>query len=161
MSAIGLNLVQRRRARRRVVAAAWTFYRVGRYAAVYSQGAGRFSGIAKHRRSYRGEIPPESDCSASSTWELWDATRRWNLADFVNGAGWREGYTGTMQQHGKRVTGRKLPGDMVFYGDQGGGVAEHVATYVGKGLVISHGGPGVHLLRWDYRPVNEVRRYIR
>ena len=50
---------------------------------------------------------------------------------------------------------------MVFYGDQGGGVAEHVATYIGNGLVISHGGPGVHKLRWNYRPVNEVRRYIR
>jgi cell wall-associated NlpC family hydrolase len=50
----------------------------------------------------------------------------------------------------------------VFYGNQGAGIAEHVAVYVGNGMVISHGSEaGPFLLRWDYRPVNEVRRYLR
>lgn len=161
MSATGLNLARRRRSRRRVVAAAYTcLHHSGEMD--YSQGPDRWSGITLRRRAYKGQVPKRSDCSSSSSWQVWDAIQRyWPLPDFVNGENWEGGYTGTMQDHGRRVTGRKLPGDMVFYGDQGGGVAEHVATYVGKGLVISHGSPGAHLLPWDYRSVNEVRRYIR
>lgn len=160
MSQSGLNVIQRRRARKRLVAAAYTMLRNSSQMQ-YSQGSNRWSGINRHLRSYKGQVPPTSDCSSSSTWAVWDATLRYKPRDFVNGTGWRSGYTGTMQQHGRRVTGRKLPGDLVFYGDQGGGVAEHVAIYVGKGLVVSHGSPGAHLLAWDYRPVNEVRRYLR
>lgn len=160
MSALGLNLAQRQRARKRVVAAAYTMLH-NSSRCVYTQGPNRWSGITLHKRAYKGDFPLQSDCSSSSTWQLWDATRRYSLGDFVNGTSWKAGYTGTMQNHGRQVTGKKLPGDMVFYGNQGGGVAEHVATYVGNGLVISHGGPGSHLLRWDYRSVNEVRRYVR
>lgn len=161
MSATGLNVAQRVRARKRIVAAAYTCLHNSSVMA-YSQRADRWSGIDNHLRSYKGQVPRTSDCSSSSTWMIWDAVQRyWPLPDFVNGEGWKAGYTGTMQDHGRRVTGRKLPGDLVFYGDQGGGVAEHVAVYVGKGLVVSHGSPGAHLLPWDYRSVNEVRRYIR
>lgn len=163
MSVTGLNLTQRIRVRKRIVVAAYTcLHHSARMA--YSQRPDRWVGITKRRRSYKGEVPETSDCSSSSTWEVWDAVQRyWPLPDFVNGENWRGGYTGTMQDHGRRLgkRERKLPGDMVFYGDQGGGVAEHVATYVGRGLVVSHGSPGAHLLQWDYRPVNEVRRYIR
>lgn len=161
MSATGLNVAQRARARRRVAAAALTFYKQAQYTAVYSQGADRFSGIRLRKRAYKDQYPPESDCSSSTTWMHWDGTRRYKLRDYVNGTGWLAGYTGTQQQMGKRVTGHMLPGDLVFYGNQGGGIAEHVAVYIGNGLVISHGGPGVHKLAWDYRPVNEVRRHIR
>lgn len=161
MSATGLNLAQRVRVRRRIKAAAMGFYAAHRSDAIYTQGSARWDGIDHHRRSYRGEYPRASDCSSSTTWMLWDATRRYDCEDFLNGTRWQSGYTGTQQNHGRRVTGRKMIGDLVFYGDQGGGVAEHVAVYVGGGLVISHGGPGVHLLAWDYRPVNEVRRYVR
>lgn len=160
MSASGLNFAQRQRARQRMVAAA---YMCLHHSAEmdYSQGADRWSGIDKHLRSYKGQVPRRSDCSSSSTWQAWDATRRYDLPDIFNGEHWKAGYTGTLQDHGRRVTGRKLPGDLVFYGDQGSGVAEHVATYVGKGYVISHGSPGAHLLPWDYRSVLECRRYFR
>lgn len=161
MSALGLNVFQRRRARKRAVISA----HVGldnAPAIHYTQGPLRWTGIKEHRRAYRGEFPNQADCSAFTTWCLWDATLRYHLSDFVNGQHWQAGYTGTQQQHGARVRGRKLPGDLVFYGDQGAGVAEHVAIYVGGGLVISHGSEaGPFLLRWDYRAVAEVRRYIR
>lgn len=161
MSATGLNLPERIRARNRIVAGAYTMLHHSSEMG-YSQGPDRWAGITKRLRAYKGQVPKTSDCSSSSTWLVWDAVQRyWPLPDFVNGENWAAGYTGTMQDHGKRVTGRKLPGDYVFYGDQGGGVAEHVAVYVGKGLVVSHGSPGAHLLAWDYRPVNETRRYIR
>lgn len=160
MSQTGLNLFQRQRARKRIVAAAYVMLNHSG-ACNYTQGSRRWEGIALHKRAYKGEFPAYSDCSSSSTWQVWDATRRYDLPDIVNGTNWTAGYTGTMQNHGARVTGAKLPGDMVFYGDQGGGIAQHVATYVGNGKVISHGGPGSHLLPWNYRPVNEVRRYIR
>lgn len=161
MSAIGLNFVQRRRARKRVVAAA---YLTLRNAPVvhYTQGAQRWEGIAKHLRAYKGQYPHYADCSAFATWCLWDATLRHKLRDFVNGESWKAGYTGTQIDHGVRVTGTKLTGDLVFYGDQGGGIPEHVAVYVGNGKVISHGSEaGPYLLAWNYRGVNQVRRYIR
>jgi cell wall-associated NlpC family hydrolase len=136
----------------------------------YSQGPDRWSGIEKHLRSYKGQVPHKSDCSSSSSWKGWDSTLSDKPRDFFNGTAWRSGYTGTMQDHGKRVKFRVvmgkpiglLPGDRVFYGDQGGGVAKHVADYVGNGLVVSHGSAGAHLLRWDYRDdFNEARRYYR
>lgn len=156
-----MTINQRRRARKRVVAAAYLGLR-NAPAVHYTQGSRRWDGINLHKRAYKGQFPNYADCSAFATWCLWDATLRWRPRDFVNGEQWKAGYTGTQQNHGKRVTGRKLPGDLVFYGDQGGGVAEHVAVYVGKGLVVSHGSEGgPYLLAWNYRPVNEVRRYIR
>jgi len=161
MSATGLTLPQRVRARRLAVNSMKVLLK-NAPAVHYSQRPDRFSGIAQHKRAYKGQFPATCDCSSSTTWALWDATRKYKLGDFVNGAGWKAGYTGTQQNHGKRVTGRKLPGDLVFYGNQGGGVAEHVAMYVGSGLVISQGSErGPFLLRFDYRPVAEVRRYLR
>ncbi len=69
---------------------------------------------------------------------LWDATRRWHLPDFVNGrvAGWQNGYTGTQVNHGKQVEGRKMVGDLVFYGDQGGGVPRHARVLVEHGVEV-------------------------
>jgi cell wall-associated NlpC family hydrolase len=161
MSASGLNLVQRQRARKRVLVSAYLTLKHAP-SVHYTQGPRRWEGIDKHRRAYRGEYPTYCDCSAFATWCIWDATLRYKPRDFVNNQGWRAGYTGTQQSNGRRVTGRKLPGDLVFYGNQGGGIAQHVAIYVGKGLVISHGSEGgPYLLRWDYRDVSEVRRYIR
>lgn len=161
MSALGLNLYQRRRCRRRAVISMRLALEHAP-AVHYTQGPRRWDGIRLHLRAYRGEYPRYADCSALTTWALWDATRRYGLGDFVNGEAWQGGYTGTQQDHGRPVTGVKLPGDLVFYGDQGGGVAGHVAMYVGSGKVISHGSEaGPFLLAWDYRQVAEVRRYIR
>lgn len=169
MSQSGLTRTQRIRARKRDVACSYVMLKHSAFMD-YTQGPSRWSGIEKHLRSYKGQVPHESDCSSSSTWKVWDATLRWRPKDFVNGTAWRSGYTGTMQNHGAAVKYRVimgkaiglLPGDRIFYGDQGGGVAKHVADYVGNGLVVSHGSAGAHLLAWNYRSdINEVRRYYR
>jgi len=160
-----MNLYQRTRARRLAVKSAYLLLHNAQ-AVHYTQDAvQRWEGIRLHKRAYLGQYPAHSDCSASTTWMLWDATRSLKLPDVVNATNWQSGYTGTQQQHGVRVglnRWRFLRGDLVFYGDQGGGVAEHVAIYVGGGQVISQGSEaGPFLLPWAYRPVNEVRRYLR
>lgn len=124
----------------------------------YSEGPGRWSGIAYHRRAYKGQVPLVSDCSAFATWVLWDATLSHKPHDFVNGQAWKAGYTGTMLEYGVDV-GRTMAnfevGDLVIYDG-------HVAVYVGGGNVVSHGSPGAHLLPWKYRSdVVSVRRYLR
>jgi cell wall-associated NlpC family hydrolase len=52
------------------------------------------------------------------------------------------GYTGTMQTRGEEVSlseSLMLAGDCTFYGDQGGGVAAHVAMYLGSGRLYTFG----------------------
>jgi cell wall-associated NlpC family hydrolase len=130
----------------------------------YSEGADRWSGIAQHKRAYLGEYPPAADCSSSITWALWDSTRAEKLGDFVNGANWNSGFTGTQTQHGSRIHQNELiRADLVFYGNQGGGVPKHVAMYIGNGRVFSHGSSGgPRILKIDYRKdINQFRRYIR
>ncbi len=167
MSATGLNLAQRKRTRNRIKAAAYeALKRKG--SMTYTQNArARWDGIRHGRRAYKHEAPRSADCSALATWCIWDGVLRYLRngtvrTDFVNGQNWLAGYTGTQQDHGRRVTGRKLVGDLVFYGPPGSRVANHVAIYVGNGLVVSFGSQGgPYLLRWDYRHVVETRRYIR
>lgn len=151
---------QRREARRKTVRAAFVALE-NRERIHYTQGPRRWEGINLHKRAYRGEYPRYADCSAFATWCLWDGTLLHKPHDFVNGAQWRAGYTGTQVQHGKRVEmDDLLPGDLVFYG--GGSIPAHVAVYVGKGRVISHGSEaGPYLLPVRYREVNQARRYIR
>jgi cell wall-associated NlpC family hydrolase len=128
----------------------------------YSEGANRWSGIADHRRAYKGQYPAAADCSAFYTWCLWDGTLREHPSDFVNGEQWLEGYTGTMIQHGSRVrSSGLLIGDAVFYGPDA--IPSHVAFYAGDGMVISHGSPGgPRYLHINYRSdFNQARRYIK
>lgn len=128
----------------------------------YSQGPDRWEGIHNHDRAYLGQYPKHGDCSSTATWVLWDATLRHRPADFVNGAGWGSGYTGTMLQHGRSV-GRAPAriGQLVIYGTPGS-TGEHVAVYIGGGFVMSHGGEaGPFKLRWNYRTdVQDVRDYL-
>lgn len=50
------------------------------------------------------------------------------------------GFTGTLFNRGHAVTLAQLqPGDLTFYGDQGGGVPSHTAVYIGGGMVVSNG----------------------
>lgn len=138
---------------------------VRRAAAIhYSQLANRWVGINKKLNGLKGEFPATADCSSFTTWILWVVlVNHFGLhPDIVNGAAWREGYTGTQVDHGVKVNGRKRFGDLVFYGDQGGGVPKHVAMYVGWGMVVSHGSEGApYLCRIDYRDDRaSVRRYI-
>lgn len=125
----------------------------------YTQGPERWQGIDAYRKAWRGQYPTEADCSAFVTWCLWNGLDHFHHIDTVNGLHWQGGYTGTMLNHGKRVT-RPLPGDAIIYGSAWPG--EHTALYSGGGLVISHGSEaGPNLRPWKYRPdVLSIRRYI-
>ncbi len=114
----------------------------------YTQGAMRWEGIDKHRKAYLGEYPHTADCSAFTTWCLWQPARHFGLSDFVNGLHWQGGYTGTMANHGKRVW-VPSPGDICLYGSY---PYHHVTLYTGGGLCVSHGSwRGPLLLPVRYR----------
>src|SRR5881275_997788 len=125
----------------------------------YSQGADRMVGIRQHLTVTKGQFPKTCDCSSTAYWMLWDALHRpYGVRDVVTGHNdWdpnRTIYTGTEFNHGKAVvhdSNLKI-GDLVFYGDQGGGVPEHVSVYIGGGYVFSHGSMGgPYILKLDYR----------
>jgi hypothetical protein len=138
----------------------------------YTEGPERWEGIDRHLRAIRGEYPHHADCSAFVTWCLWTATRAWHLPDFVNGANWDGGYTGTLSTHGVRVggpavaTGSLLLADVALYGPPTGPRA-HTALVVharhGVPYVVSNGSEaGPFLLPLRYRTdLREVRRFIR
>lgn len=131
----------------------------------YTQGGDRWEGIQNKLTHLHNEFPRHCDCSSTATWLLWDAMGRpYHISDIVNHANWRAGYTGTQYQSGKEVkhdSNLKI-GDLIFYGDQGGGIPEHVAIYIGGGMVFSHGSEsGPYILRLDYRPDRRMsRRFI-
>lgn len=131
----------------------------------YTQGANRWEGINRRDRAWRGQYPKHGDCSSTDDWALWCALthfKRFVHVDIVNGLGWRAGYTGSMTPHGVSVRGHTLQRmDQVFYG-RSRSVPSHVATYIGGGLVISHGseaGPFKLSMRYRHDLV-DVRRYI-
>lgn len=131
----------------------------------YSQEANRWEGIQKHLTIAKGQFPTHCDCSSTAEWMLWDAIHRtYNVRDLVSNSNWTGGFTGSQYRHGKAVVhDRNLKvGDLIFYGDQGGGVPEHVAVYIGGGLVFSHGSEGgPYILKLDYRNDRRMaRRYI-
>lgn len=163
-SPVGLNEGrQRQRAREIAVYAAMEGYK-HRGQMLYTEGGARWSGIDDHRLAYKGEFPRAADCSAYVTWCLWNGFEHFHIHhDFVNGANFKEGYTGTMVEHGTPVNrNHLLPADALFYGGSRS-VPAHTVIYVGKGRVISHGSPGgPHLLPIDFgMPFNQARRYIR
>jgi cell wall-associated NlpC family hydrolase len=162
-SPLGLNGHQRQRARDIAVFAAVTAYR-HRQEMIYTEGAARWSGINDHRLGYKHEFPRAADCSAFVTWCLWNACEHFHIrSDIVNGAMWQAGYTGTMVEHGQRVSlDRLLPGDAVFYAGTPQ-VPQHTAIYIGSGRVVSHGQQGdPSVLPVDLGlPINQARRYIR
>ena len=155
--AIGLSI---QRLRARVIRAAMLGY-MHKDQVHYTQGPRRWEGITNRCRAHMGRYPHNADCSSYVTWCLWDAFGGPNAgADVVNGSHWTAGYTGTLKQHGRRVTlANAVSGDLVHYGP---GTGAHVAIVVANGKVISHGGEaGPHLLRPDYRSdIAEVRRYF-
>jgi cell wall-associated NlpC family hydrolase len=160
MSVSGLSRAHQRRVRNRVVEAAELALR-HRVVVHYTQGARRWEGIARKLHAHRGQYPHYADCSAFATWCLWNGLHvLYGVRDVVNHAGWKGGFTGTMLNGGVRVHGRRRVGDLILYG--GGPNAEHVAVYVGGGMVISHGSEGgPYKLPVNYRSdVRETRRYI-
>ncbi len=118
----------------------------------YTQGARRCEGIERRLKAYLKEYPHWGDCSAMSSWWMWNGYEHF-------GKGFECGWTGSLCQHGRRVFIRK-PCDLVFYGR--GKPWEHVAMYTGGGLVVSHGSSaGPLLLPVGYRSdVGETRRYL-
>lgn len=136
----------------------------------YSQGANRQVGVRQRMSILDGHFPKTCDCSSTSWWQLWDAIHRnYHVNDIVcrTGPHWDPNglvYTGSMYQHGKAVIHDKnlKIGDLIFYGDQGGGIPEHVAVYVGGGKVFSHGSDGgPYILDLDYRNDRRMsRRFI-
>jgi cell wall-associated NlpC family hydrolase len=172
-SPFGLNASERQRARDIAVYAAMMGYH-HRSQMIYTELAPRWSGIDDHRLGWKGEFPRGADCSAFYTWCLWNAFEHFHIhEDAVNGADWREGYTGTMVQHGIQVGfNQLLPGDAIFYGGSHS-VPRHTAIYVGQGRVVSHGRQGDPsllslTLSWSTAELerlglslNQARRYIR
>ena len=131
----------------------------------YSQEANRWEGIHYKLSITKGEFPHHADCSSTAQWLLWDAMARpYGVRDLVSHSNWTGGYTGSQYKNGKRVVHDKnlKVGDLIFYGDQGEGVPEHVAVYVGGGKVFSHGSEGgPYILDIDYRDDRRMaRRYI-
>jgi hypothetical protein len=133
----------------------------------YTQGPRRWEGIDHRCNHLDGTFPHHADCSSTLTWLIWDAiARSYHVHDLVNHAAWKAGYTGTAQSGGKQVKHESnlLIGDGIFYGDQGGGISEHTAIYIGGGHVFSHGGEsGPFILPMDYRKDRRrelMRRYI-
>lgn len=103
-------------------------------------------------------FPRATDCSGYFTWVF----KASGLTD-PNGFAYRiVGYTGTLAQHGIRISanGALHVGDAVFYG--GGYPYGHVAIVVDaiRRLVSSHGSPGIHVEAFNYRPVSTIRRYF-
>jgi hypothetical protein len=84
-------------------------------------------------------LPIYTDCSGSAC-----AVLRWSgCPNDPNGRNWDgQGYTGTLYNRGTRVPlTAVLPGDMVFYGNQGGGVPSHVILVIGPGdRALNFGG---------------------
>jgi cell wall-associated NlpC family hydrolase len=132
----------------------------------YTQGSLRWSAINQHKHIGGRVLPFYGDCSSTVTWLYWASILKVmgrTGADILNGARWTAGYTGTLAQHGKRVSGvpgTRRVGDLVLYGRAP--TFEHVAILVAPDTVFSHGSEaGPFLLPVHYRPdVGQFRRYI-
>ena len=113
---------------------------------------------AKHNLNYAEirpinyNVPPgATDCSGL----VICAFKRAGWGD-PSGEGYNgSGNTSTLRAHGKKVGIATIQrNDLVHYNDP-----DHVALYVGDGMVISHGKQGDPVLvKMTYRPVYEVTR---
>ena len=159
LAPIGLNARDRIRARDLAIQAAALALR-NNAAIKYEMDARRWDPIKRNRKAWRGEFGRFQDCSSFATWCLWNGLDHFGVKDIVNGQTWRAGFTGTMLDHGQRVTRANiLRGDLLFYAKNGR--INHVTIYIGGGMVISHGQePGPVKVRMDYRPIVQIRRYI-
>jgi len=151
-------------ARQRAVQAAMLGY-THRPSIYYTQGGSRWQGIQSRLNASAGRYPRWCDCSSFVTWCLWNGLYLgFGVGDVVNGCGWRAGFTGTMLNHGSRVSAASaLPGDAVIYGR--GFPGSHAAIVVKSGsrpMVVSMGSnSGPLYLPYNYRgDVMSVRRYI-
>jgi len=150
-----VNLISPSQRKRNIIESTAMLGYAHRYAIHYTQSSLRMQGVRNHI------MPPHypiwEDCSSWATWEYWVAR-----ASDPNGLGYNgQGYTGTLINHGTRVSlSQAKTGDLVFYGWENG-VPGHVATYVGSGRVVSHGSEiGPLLLPVTYRPIVSIHSYL-
>lgn len=131
--------------RNRVVSAAWEGY-LKRDQIHYTQFDRRMSGVRD--KILLPHVPPWEDCSSFSIWCYWIAGAPDPTGFGYNGYG----NTGSLWPHGKHVTIAQCRlGDLIFYGWKNG-QPEHVAIYVGNGMVVSNGSEGgPYYERWNYR----------
>jgi hypothetical protein len=101
----------------------------------------RTGGTYTQYRPYQRDIPPvkplHNDCSGSI-----HHLYRLSGGPDPSGRGFDgQGYTGTMQERGERISlsDRLLPGDCIFYGWQKGGVAQHVSMMLDDGRLFTFG----------------------
>lgn len=132
----------------------------------YSEDATlRWTGI--HDRVCPANVPKYSDCSSFVTWIYWQLFGDGH--DFLNGAAWGSGYTGTLWQHGTDQgtdAGNLQVGDVCIYGSSF--PYDHAAFYIGGGTVISHGTESHTAANWKLGynsfgaglPLAGCRRYI-
>lgn len=146
--------------RESIVSAAFYWY-AHRYAIAYAQ-------TRPFEECKPPIVPKQWDCSAFAT-----NCHYAGGAPDPNGLGYnREGYTGTLIDHGTRVdTIHDLsPGDLIFYGHSSGrpgfnvGDPTHVAVYVGfinnMHMVISNGHYPMNFSIYNYRTdINQLRHY--
>lgn len=163
-SVSGLSDEHRAHARKLIVLAARTMV-AHKNQIFYSQGSNRWEGIRRKLTITEGEFPKHCDCSSTAQWMLWDAMARpYGVRDLVSNSNWSAGYTGSQYRNGKPVkyNANIKIGDLIFYGDQGGGVPKHVCVALGGRLVFSHGSmAGPFLCDIDYRNDRRMtRRYI-
>lgn len=136
----------------------------------YSQGYNRQEGVRNHLNIAHGDFPKHCDCSSTAWWLFWTSMRvMYGVRDLVchTSPGWNPNgtvYTGSQYTHGKAVVHDEnlKVGDLIFYGNQGGGIPEHVAVSLGGRLVFSHGSEGgPYILDLDYRGDRRMsRRFI-
>ena len=139
-------------ARQKIVTSAIFGYNV-RASINYTQSWLRMYGVRNKIRPPR--IPRWEDCSSFATWLYWLAGVRDPNGLGFNGQGW----TGTLQSRGRRISLNQLqPADLIFYGPGGN---SHVTIYIGFGKCISHGSnAGPLLLAYNYRPIHSARSYF-
>lgn len=124
----------------------------------YTQGSARMMIVRQHLElADLGTHVLWEDCSSGATGLYYVAG-----APDPNGRGYDTyGYTGTLAQHGRRITiAAAKAGDLVFYGS--GFPYSHVAVYLGFGRVWSFGSEnGPYVLPVAYRrDMREVRSYL-
>lgn len=124
--------------RTRIIAAA-TLLHNRRAIVHYTQSPRRMQIVREKMNMKRLALAPHiyEDCSSSFTGCYYVAG-----APDPNGFGYNGfGYTGTLAKHGTPVgLSKAKPGDSVLYGE--GWPFQHVAMYLGKNLVWSHGSEG-------------------
>ncbi|CAG8738481.1 46037_t:CDS:1 [Gigaspora margarita] len=104
----------------------------------YTNETLRWSGINNYNCP-KVNVPSYADCSSFVTWLYWSVLGFY--PDYLNDQNWASGYTGTMADHGEKVSlSNAQPGDIVLYGAKY--PYNHTAIYVGNNQVVNFGATG-------------------